>query len=575
MPTINFNNPYESFYNKYNNKRVKSILDDNISNVIDETVNAASYYEYCTPLQSETHEFDQEKDIYNDEKYEIWSDYARNLIKRTYKDEKEKNIGTWKESVKGFNIDVRPFQCPGCGISFQSKDVFLPGYIDTHEFDKFKSQNIEDPKLKLLPLCMRCKGFKGGNVLNDGKHLSNEYKETNKRNDLAIGNTAIDASNETAFVLHNTLKKNYHRHVSIVYIMDALDLYLDKRVVDFVVNRRREISKRVKMSDGDQTLSKLTLFYIVVNKIDLVPYDSRKRILCYVHKLFNDVHKELGLKPRHIFLTNSLTGNGVNLFYSVVLHSAEILRSKVYFIGYANSGKSTLLNWLAKFASDTKSPVSPNRLATSIFPGTTLRPVKIDIGKKYELYDTPGILLTNSITSHLSVDNIPIAIPKKHKAPMIHRVKDGKLYNYLGESLLLGPFVRIDLEDSKPYFFTPFISGNIPVRVASRKRLYISKEAQDLSRMYPVYEYDQSGNKIVHKNSKVPPEMEDEEKMLVPKKFKIIGRGWKTATVDICIRGLGFVAVAGALKATIKVYTHPDVEITLRESMFPSIALPF
>lgn len=52
-------------------------------------------------------------------------------------------------------------------------------------------------------------------------------------------------------------------------------------------------------------------------------------------------------------------------------------------------------------------------VTTSPLPGTTLKFIRVELGKGQCLFDTPGLLIPGSLTDRLTPEELKIVVPKK------------------------------------------------------------------------------------------------------------------------------------------------------------------
>ncbi|GBE60751.1 ribosome biogenesis gtpase [Babesia ovata] len=542
----------------------------------------------------------------------------------------------WQELVQRFDIDADTSHCVGCGIRLQSSSAANPGFVDSVAL----SGVLE---AKGRPRCQRCSSMRSGLIFRDPA--------------IALGDSATAAARETVAILRNALSLNATRHVTVVYMMDAMDIHFESGLADLIVSRR------------DQRKAE-THLYVVLNKVDLLPPHSRKRLIMYVHRFVRSRAPALGLKPRHIFLMSARTGDGVNLFLSVLLDEAYRKRSKVFFVGATNTGKSTFINRLSRFvdteeSGDTGTDSQPPKrqlLSTSVIPGTTLRPLRIDAGPGFNLFDTPGIVVPDAFTSHITSSELKIAVPASLGPAKPLRIGSG-------QSLLLGQFVRIDVLEGRPFFFTPYLSKHVEVVVKNTRRvpdflakmpfgegrIFYATGEPTASSLKPGMSWNSSvqnniektalgddadvdnGMKMCWNSSSTDECPDDQESAVEPNtdeatsestvdddtypnetvnvkpecnavgnidtttnyvrslsnggdaarpgcnetppttsfEVSVIGEGWERATADLCIKGLGFVSLAGALELRLRVETLEGVSVYMREPLMAYDGIPF
>lgn len=101
--------------------------------------------------------------------------------------------------------------------------------------------------------------------------------------------------------------------------------------------------------------------------------------------------------------------------------------NNVYFVGYTNSGKSTLINKFIYNYTDKKI-----ELTTSILPNTTLNKIEVKLDD-ITLIDTPGIIDYNDISNFVTKDDLKKIIPKEKIKPITYQIKNKqyiKIDNY-------------------------------------------------------------------------------------------------------------------------------------------------
>ncbi|CAM9940117.1 unnamed protein product, partial [Discosporangium mesarthrocarpum] len=157
------------------------------------------------------------------------------------------------------------------------------------------------------------------------------------------------------------------RKCLVVYLVDLFDFH-----GSFLYNLPRIIGDNPVMVGG--------------NKMDLLPRDlSKDRVRQWVR----DKCRENGLRnmeTKDVHLISCVTGYGI----------AALLRK--------GRGKGKGRN------SDRQ---QKRGVTVSNIPGTTLDFLKVDLGDRRSLFDTPGLLLDHTITSRLNADELKAVIPNK------------------------------------------------------------------------------------------------------------------------------------------------------------------
>lgn len=259
-------------------------------------------------------------------------------------------------------------------------------------------------------------------------------------------------------------------------------------------------------------------------------------------------------------LVSCKTGFGVSQMLSKARAMANDMECDIYVVGAANAGKSTLMNHiLEKNKERSQGPRAKKRagnankekgaITTSPLPGTTLEFIKIDLGDGLSLYDTPGLLVSGTLTQRLTPVELKMVVPKKQVEPVTFRVGAGKC-------VLIGGLAKIEvIGDTKPFLFTFFVSNDIKLHPtdSSKADEFIQKHAGKFLTppLEPAAErLEQLG------------EFESYE-------VEIDGAGWKEAAADISLRGLGWVAVTGVGVAKVRISVPKGIGFAVRPPLMP------
>lgn len=220
-------------------------------------------------------------------------------------------------------------KCIGCGAIKQTSEPNKSGYV-------LKLEN---------EYCLRCFKIKNYNELIP--------QEINAK-------TFIEK-------LTDVLKNASYHDVEFYYILDIFDL---------------EASRIIEI---EKFLSKFNV-NIVINKIDLMPKAVK---LNKIRKYVTNIFANSDLKEANILLCSSLKQN----FITSLMNKLKKNKSKKYFIGSSNVGKSSIINAILK-----ANNLIPQIVVSKYF-NTTLDFIEIKLDSETRMLDTPGVSRENSIAN--------------------------------------------------------------------------------------------------------------------------------------------------------------------------------
>ncbi len=186
---------------------------------------------------------------------------------------------------------------------------------------------------------------------------------------------------------------------------------------------------------------------ILANKRDLLPKSlNDDRLRLQIHCLC----KEKGLKVKDILILSTKKGEEKEYFAQEGLKEAK--SRDLYFLGIASSGKSSLMNLLLK-----KSSFQGKLLmTTSLFPGTTLETIQVELPSHHVLYDTPGLENPNCMGSLVEKKILPLFMPKKEIKPRIYQLQSQ-------QSLHLGGLARCDFLQGERSSFVVYAASSMQI----------------------------------------------------------------------------------------------------------------
>ena len=185
---------------------------------------------------------------------------------------------------------------------------------------------------------------------------------------------------------------------------------------------------------------------LVFSKVDLIPSEM------YGSKL-NNIIKYLGINYVDKIVISSIKNTNLD---ELMLKINKYKTSKnVYFVGFSNSGKSTLINKIIYNYTDFKSEIT-----TSILPSTTLDLIKVNINEKLTIIDTPGLIEENNLLDGIEKEKIKkIRIDKRIK-PKVYQIK---------KPLVLNVDDILEIETDNNLVF--YISNNLKIKKEFNKKI--------------------------------------------------------------------------------------------------------
>lgn len=147
---------------------------------------------------------------------------------------------------------------------------------------------------------------------------------------------------------------------------------------------------------------------LVLTKFDLIPSNNETKYINYFKKNYN-------LNILDIIIVSSKTNYHLDELLSKI--KKYTVNNQVYFIGYTNAGKSSIINKLIYNYSDNTTVIT-----TSNLPSTTLNTIEINLND-LKLIDTPGIVSNNSITNLYDGKYLKKLIPNKKIKPIVYQIK--------------------------------------------------------------------------------------------------------------------------------------------------------
>lgn len=271
--------------------------------------------------------------------------------------------------------------------------------ITLQNTNKEKEGYTEDFEKKLCERCFKIKNY-------------GEYKK-------------VDFDNNNN--IYNEIINNIPKESLVVYLTSVLNLNLN-----YINNFKNVI--------------------IVLTKKDLLPKSVKD------YKLINYVTNRV-----KNYLDIEVISSIKNYNLDSLINKIQKYNNKedIYFVGFTNSGKSTLINKLIKNYSN-----KDMQLTTSVYPATTLNKVEINL-ENLKIIDTPGLINPKSILNFISSKEVKKITPKKEIKPRTYQLVNSG-------SVIIDNKVRIDYYQANN--ITIYIANNINIVKTSLNNPNLKKE---------------------------------------------------------------------------------------------------
>ena len=346
-----------------------------------------------------------------------------------------------------FKIITGSMSCSGCGANFQMNDDLRPGFLPEDKFDiQTKLSKIEEVQ-KMQEKAESADWSPDDEVewlLRDSEPNSDEQTEENMLN-MSIDEMAeLQGLDLAVLSKKKVLCKRCHGLQNFGTVEQKLRPgWTDEPMLSQEEFRKLLLPLRQKTA---VILALVDLFdfsgsvlpeldeiagdnpvILVANKADLLPSEmGQTRAENWVRRELEYLNvQSIANIGGAVRLVSCKTGFGVRTMMDKAKSLAEEMDCDIYVVGAANAGKSTLVNYLL----DENNPARKESLkgkkragnankwkgsvTTSPLPGTTLKFIRIELGKGRALFDTPGLLVPGCLTERLTPEELKIVVPRK------------------------------------------------------------------------------------------------------------------------------------------------------------------
>lgn len=253
-----------------------------------------------------------------DQKVEKWKKLQKTRRRRLVIED-EVNYGTPNPNVPVSNVP-----CGGCGALLHCQSPSIPGYLPGEVFSTCDKHDLRGQ------ICQRCRFL--------------------REHDVALN---VNISPEDYPKVISALQNKY---AVVVLVVDLLDFPCSiwSGLLD-IIGKKRPV-------------------FVVGNKIDIIPQDSKGYLSHIKNCLINELEKS-GVNRaniKHVSLVSAITGYGVEELITKIQHDWG-MKGDVYLLGCTNVGKSSLFNALINSDFCKVQAIDVLERATvSAWPGTTL-----------------------------------------------------------------------------------------------------------------------------------------------------------------------------------------------------------
>ena len=315
-------------------------------------------------------------------------------------------------------------KCVGCGVKIQTVDENKEGYVnEIHVIEN--GENV---------YCKRC--F-------DIIHYNRRYN--------------VPPENKLFYDKMKLVQSKNPKDV-ILLLLDVLDIYSG-----FIPNIEKVVGNMKVI--------------ILINKIDLMPKSIKLR---HIEDAVRNIAAKHNLNVISVYPVSSKNKKNIETVLKKIdklrynKYSNKPLFNNCYVVGCASVGKSTFINSVKEICGrDNSTPIT-----TSDQFQTTLDIIKVELGAKFFINDTPGVINNNSYSAYLDYESVKVLTPKSFL-----RVRTYQLNS--GQTLYLGGLVRVDIECDTHANVSCFVSNNLYIHRTKTEKADEIRETQKYKMLAP------------------------------------------------------------------------------------------
>jgi hypothetical protein len=201
--------------------------------------------------------------------------------------------------------------------------------------------------------------------------------------------------------------------------------------------------------------------------------------------------------------------------------------------------------------------------------GTTLGCVRLDglLPSRRALVDTPGLLHSHQLTARLAADEARAVLPRKPLKPRTFRLPQGA-------AISVGALFRVDVlaAPGATLYLTVWASADVTTHWGRAEGADELLQRHLGGALRPPLLPAAAAAGGLGGESAARALRASQLGPFVPRTVTFTGDSWAASSVDLAVAGAGWVAVACAGEAQLRVWTYAGVAVTLRDALLPDLA---